>query len=275
MSLLFALLALFLALVIHELGHYTTSKLFKLPVNDFIIGTGPTFFHFKAFGTSFTFKLFPIAGCVIHNIDELNKISLFKEWLMIISGVLFNLLTACLTLSIIFHTNLTTVLQLILYKLPASFIASFTQTPLYSADYGLENTLAQLASSTHEHGFLLTFVAFNLMLFFFNLIPLPILDGGQLILAPIRRWASRSAKYGQLIDKITSFLAMACVFFLVSPLIINELLEYMTLAQSFIFTFIILLVLILINEIRFRNPTPRLTLKQARARTANGKSPKS
>lgn len=275
MSLLFALLAIFLALFIHELGHYMTSKLFKLTVNDFIIGTGPTFFHFKAFGTQFTFKLFPVAGCVIHNPDELNKISLLKEWLMIISGVLFNLLTACLTLSLIYHTNLATLLNVILYKLPATMIASLTQTPLYSADYALENTLTQLASSTHEYGFLLTFVTCNLILFFFNLIPLPILDGGQLIMAPIRRWASRSTKYGQLIDKITSFLYMLCVFFLVSPLIINELLEYMTLAQSFIFTLIILLVLILVNEIRFRKQPPKLTSTPVRERLANVKPTKS
>lgn len=57
---------LFFGLIIffHELGHFTFAKLFKVKVNEFAMGMGPTLFKFKKGETKYALRLFPIGGFV-------------------------------------------------------------------------------------------------------------------------------------------------------------------------------------------------------------------
>ena len=49
---------------IHELGHFLIAKLFKIKVNEFAIGFGPTIWSKKGKTTKYELKLFPIGGYV-------------------------------------------------------------------------------------------------------------------------------------------------------------------------------------------------------------------
>ena len=44
MTFLIAVVMLGLIIFVHELGHFLTAKLFKMPVSEFSIGMGPGFF---------------------------------------------------------------------------------------------------------------------------------------------------------------------------------------------------------------------------------------
>ncbi|MDO4496022.1 MAG: site-2 protease family protein [Clostridiaceae bacterium] len=48
----------------HELGHFIFAKLFKVQVNEFAMGMGPTLFKFKKGETKYALRLFPIGGFV-------------------------------------------------------------------------------------------------------------------------------------------------------------------------------------------------------------------
>lgn len=48
----------------HELGHFTFAKLFKVKVNEFAMGMGPTLFKFTKGETKYAIRLFPIGGFV-------------------------------------------------------------------------------------------------------------------------------------------------------------------------------------------------------------------
>mgnify|MGYP003289230272 CR=1 FL=1 len=57
---------LFFGLIVffHELGHFTFAKLFKVKVNEFAMGMGPTLFKFTKGETKYAIRLFPIGGFV-------------------------------------------------------------------------------------------------------------------------------------------------------------------------------------------------------------------
>ena len=61
---LVAILFFGLLIFFHELGHFTFAKLFKVQVNEFAMGMGPTLFKFKNGETKYALRLFPIGGFV-------------------------------------------------------------------------------------------------------------------------------------------------------------------------------------------------------------------
>ena len=53
-----------LIIFFHELGHFTFATLFKVQVNEFAMGMGPTLFKFKKGETKYALRLLPIGGFV-------------------------------------------------------------------------------------------------------------------------------------------------------------------------------------------------------------------
>ncbi len=61
---LMAIIFFGLIIMFHELGHFIFAKLFKVQVNEFSLGMGPTLFKFKKGETKYALRLFPIGGFV-------------------------------------------------------------------------------------------------------------------------------------------------------------------------------------------------------------------
>src|SRR5215204_7198015 len=55
-------LALMLAIFLHEGGHFTTAKLFGMKVERFFLGFGPTIWSFRRGETEYGVKAFPLGG---------------------------------------------------------------------------------------------------------------------------------------------------------------------------------------------------------------------
>ena len=56
---------------IHEFGHFITAKLFKVKVNKFALGMGPTLLKKQGKETKYALHLFPIGGyCAMEGEDE-------------------------------------------------------------------------------------------------------------------------------------------------------------------------------------------------------------
>ena len=61
---LFAILFFGVIIALHECGHFLTAKLFKIRVNEFSIGMGPTLLKKKKGETQYSLRLLPIGGFV-------------------------------------------------------------------------------------------------------------------------------------------------------------------------------------------------------------------
>lgn len=110
-GILIALIALLVMVVIHEAGHYTVGKLLKFKINEFAVGFGKAIFKkTKKNGEVFSIRLVPLGGyCAFEGEDEdsqnpnaFNNQKPWKRALVLISGALFNFISAILIIALTF-----------------------------------------------------------------------------------------------------------------------------------------------------------------------------
>ena len=97
---------------IHELGHFTFAKIFKVRVNEFAIGMGPVLFKFNKGETQYSIRLFPIGGYVsMEGEDEgddnaaFNKKPAWQRAIILCAGAVLNLVLGLVLMGIIIATS--------------------------------------------------------------------------------------------------------------------------------------------------------------------------
>lgn len=105
------LLAIFLfgiIITIHEFGHFAFAKLFKVKVNEFALGMGPTLFKKKKGETTYALRLLPIGGFVsMEGEDEssdddraFNNKPAWQRFIIIAAGAILNLILGVVVVAI-------------------------------------------------------------------------------------------------------------------------------------------------------------------------------
>ena len=113
MNILVAVLVLGLIIFIHELGHFTMAKIFKMPVSEFAIGMGPTVYSYTTMETVYSIRAIPIGGYVsIDGMeidseveDGFNTKPAYARFLVLIAGVFMNFLMAFIILFVSIFIN--------------------------------------------------------------------------------------------------------------------------------------------------------------------------
>ncbi len=133
------LLAIFLFGVligIHEFGHFSFAKLFKVRVNEFSIGMGPKIISKKKGDTAYSLRLFPIGGFVsMEGEDEdsddenaFNKKTVWQRFIIIAAGAVLNLILGVIVVAICLGFS---------DLVGSTTVADFPETAV-SDDYGLK-----------------------------------------------------------------------------------------------------------------------------------------
>jgi regulator of sigma E protease len=102
---------------IHESGHFTMAKLFKIPVAVFSLGFGPRLFGFKHKETEYKVSAIPLGGYVkIHGMEDQEAASddpnsfynrpRYQRFLVLFMGVGFNFLLSIILISIALNRGL-------------------------------------------------------------------------------------------------------------------------------------------------------------------------
>lgn len=116
---LVAILFFGLLISIHELGHFTFAKLFKVKVNEFALGMGPAIFKKKKGDTTYALRLLPIGGYVSmegedeESTDEnaFNRKKVWQKIIIVAAGAIMNLIlgvvivATCLSMEELIGTN--------------------------------------------------------------------------------------------------------------------------------------------------------------------------
>jgi len=97
---LVAILFFGLLISIHELGHFTFAKLFKVKINEFSLGMGPAIFKKKRGETLYALRLLPIGGYVsMEGEDEesqdenaFNRKKVWQKIIIVAAGAIMNLI---------------------------------------------------------------------------------------------------------------------------------------------------------------------------------------
>ena len=116
---LFILLAIFLfgiMIAIHEFGHFFTAKLFRVKVNEFSIGMGPTLWSRKKGETQYSLRVLPVGGfCAMEGEDEdtgdpraFSRQAAWKKVIILCAGSVMNFLMG-LVIVVLLYTGVSAV----------------------------------------------------------------------------------------------------------------------------------------------------------------------
>lgn len=108
-----ALLFFGIIIMIHEFGHFTCAKLFKVKVNEFSIGMGPALFKKQKGETKYCIRALPIGGYVsMEGEDEdsedegaFNKKPVWQKMIIVAAGAIMNLILGIVIVAIMLTTS--------------------------------------------------------------------------------------------------------------------------------------------------------------------------
>jgi regulator of sigma E protease len=183
MSILLGLLILTTIIFLHELGHFLAAKWLGVPAPLFSVGLGPVLFRRSWGGTEYRLSAIPFGGYVLFGRGENLEATTPRERILIyLAGPLANFLTALVIFAGDFRLfvgqtwGVLTSLGMLL-----TGHAGFDQLlgPIGLMDVAGEQAAAGVIQ-------LLGFTALlSINLGILNLLPLPVLDGGQILIALI------------------------------------------------------------------------------------------
>lgn len=180
---------------VHELGHFTVAKLFKIKVNEFAIGFGPTILKKQGKKTKYALRLIPLGGFISMEGEEerskkegsFSEASIIKRICIVAAGGLVNILIALILYFImIWHY----------YDIGIAFIAAkdffvsifISLKMLFTGGVTINQMMGPVGISNvvaKTNGFVDLFYIFSLIslsLGVTNLLPFPPLDGGKIVL---------------------------------------------------------------------------------------------
>lgn len=193
-----------LLLLIHELGHLVAARLVGIPVASFSVGLGPRLWKRRIGRVEYSLRALPLGGFVAPAVEdcEFSAIPLQKRLAYFVGGPLANLLVA---LPILAALNVSergvSVYNLLVaplgqlasacWQLLAFLPGLFTRPESLSGVLGIvvEGGRSAQAGMVLEFGLSLT-----ISLAVLNLLPIPVLDGGQIILNCLEAIFPRSAR---------------------------------------------------------------------------------
>ncbi|WP_337742822.1 M50 family metallopeptidase [Fusobacterium gonidiaformans] len=110
MTVLIAIVVLGIIILVHELGHFATAKLFHMPVSEFSIGMGPQVYSYETSKTMYSFRAIPLGGYV--NIEGMEIDSeveggfaskpAYQRLIVLVAGVCMNFLFAMTLLTALY-----------------------------------------------------------------------------------------------------------------------------------------------------------------------------
>lgn len=182
-------------ILIHEIGHFLAARCMRIPIARFSIGFGPKLWMFRKRDTEYWLSMIPIGGYVLLGIkdeNELFQIPVFRRIVFALGGPVANILLVLLLFGF-----LNTVMSGV--SLSGIAIEPFSQT--WRQAYQLLGAIPRLFSHPSELSGVVGIVAqggsfvgvsplravsfsilLSLNLAIFNLLPIPALDGGKVIL---------------------------------------------------------------------------------------------
>lgn len=193
MSYLGTLLLLGLLILIHEAGHFAAARLAGIPVAGFAVGFGPRLWSRRRGGTEYSLRAVPLGGFVLPGVaddDDFRAIPLGRRLAFFLGGPLANLAAAAplfAAWNVLRHG----------LSFRAIAVAPFVQTldALWQMASGLPKLLASPAALSGVVGIVVEggrqaqagrgielAIALTLSLAVLNLLPIPILDGGQIVM---------------------------------------------------------------------------------------------
>ena len=190
--------------LIHEGGHFLVAKLFKIKVNEFAIGFGPTIFTKEKGETKYALRLIPLGGFVSLEGEEeysekegsFSKASIPKRIAIVAAGGLVNIVFGLLLYFAISSISLNSIYYGIVDTKEFVFSIIDSLRLLFTGSVGPDQMvgivgISDIVVSTNgimQYLYIMSLISASLGIT--NLLPLPPLDGGKIVIYLIE-WVRR------------------------------------------------------------------------------------
>lgn len=182
-----------LLILVHELGHLVAAKLVGIPVADFSVGFGPRLWKRRYKQTEYSLRALPLGGFVVPAVDgwEFGAIPLHKRLIYFLGGPLANLLVTLPIFAVLnvlkqgvssYNLLVAPFVQLVAacWQLLMMLPGLFMRPESLSGIVGIVVEGGRFAQA----GMVLEFgISLSISLAVLNLLPIPVLDGGQITLS--------------------------------------------------------------------------------------------
>jgi membrane-associated protease RseP (regulator of RpoE activity) len=223
-------------IIIHECGHFFAALFFALPVEIFSLGFGPALFVRNIGETAFQISLLPFGGYVLIDPDVFRQTPIYAQYVITVAGIVFNLLCAYLVFLVfalankqfrvvndgiliekrhahdIFFIHAAKLFVQTLQKLNELTLLTLVRSKrVIAGPITLIKGLIEMA----QNGiflYLLSIALLNINLAFFNLLPLPFLDGSRIVQTTVE------ALFGPQSFSVTVAISLFIFFLLVTIL---------------------------------------------------------
>ena len=198
------LVLLGLLILIHELGHLAAARLVGIPVAGFSVGLGPKVWSWRWGWTEYSIRAVPLGGYVLPAVtdaDEFRAIPLKRRLVYFLGGPLANLVTAflaCAVLNIVtrgfsFQNLLIAPFDQVAaacWQVLTSLPVMFHHPEQVSGVFGI----VVMGGRSAAAGMIVPFaISLSVSLAVLNLLPIPVLDGGQIVMSCLEELFPRLA----------------------------------------------------------------------------------
>lgn len=195
-----------LLILIHELGHLVVGRWMGIPIAEFSVGFGPRLGSWRRGEIEYSLRAFPLGGFVLPALadeSELRAIALRKRLAFFLGGPLANLVAAVPLFAALnaAHGRLS-VQDLLIAPFgqvvqTCGQILSFLPT-LVTKPEALSGVVGIVVDGTQmaQAGMLLELaISLSISLAVLNLLPIPVLDGGQIVMGCLEEAFPRLSRY--------------------------------------------------------------------------------
>ena len=198
-------------IIIHEGGHFLVARLCKVKVKEFAIGFGKIIWQKQGKETKYTLRIIPLGGfCSMEGEDEesddensFSKASVWKRMLIVVAGAVVNIVFGILVYFILVSTvgiqfvdsTRDTILNRIYYggKATVGFILMifegikmlFTRGLATDQMIGIVGISEVVVQTSGVVNYLHLLAVISVSLGVTNLLPIPVLDGGKILILMI------------------------------------------------------------------------------------------
>lgn len=204
MNYVLAVFAIGFIVLAHELGHLIAAKMAGIPIRTFSVGFGPRIFSVRRGGTEYRLSLVPLGGYVMPDIEDENAFfdfSISRRIILSAGGPAASLVLPvfCFALSDMLRLgpSITTLLIEPLSQTATVFLKTVSAIPLLFTHYGELSGIAGIVSqggrfiALDGHNLLSFSAIISVNLAVLNLLPIPVLDGGKILMYALEKLSRR------------------------------------------------------------------------------------
>ena len=205
MNYVLAVLAVGFIVLIHETGHFVAAKLAGIPIRTFSIGFGPRLYALRRGGTEYRLSLIPLGGYVMPDIDD--EKAFFRPCpffaVVPVNGPRGQLGAALFCFAVrraALGPGFDSLLLQPLEQTAMAFMKIASVIPLLFTHHGELSGIAGIVSQggrfigTDGHNLLSFTALMSINLAVLNLLPVPVLDGGKIVMYAMEKLSRKVVK---------------------------------------------------------------------------------